>query len=73
MHYSPHCVGYLPAQDSPYGPPVVQYSIVPGMSLRDYFAAQALGSLVSRGSFTETVAAKLAYDYADAMLKRREK
>ena len=47
-----------------------------GMSLRDYFAAQALGAMVSAyyqhpHSFDELVA-EAAYKYADAMLKARE-
>lgn len=45
-----------------------------GMSLRDYFAGQALNGLVSdpnnRGKF-ETYASD-AYSFADAMLKARE-
>ena len=42
-----------------------------GMSLRDYFAGQALGNLDSRG--IEESAAKWCYEMADAMLKEREK
>ena len=51
-----------------------------GMSLRDYFAGQALAGWIA--SFTEstrkseadsTVAAMVAYQYADAMLKERAK
>jgi hypothetical protein len=59
----------------------------PGMSLRDYFAAQALPLIGSapvpdwqlkvwfgnRGGLTrEEIAARAAYEYADAMLKARE-
>ena len=43
-----------------------------GMSLRDYFAAQALGAL----SVLETDKQKLAhecYEFADAMLQERDK
>jgi len=52
----------------------------PGMSLRDYFAAQALAGILA-GGFADTVphddvgggreAAAFAYQYADAMLKQR--
>ena len=48
---------FMPAQD--------------GMSLRDYFAAQALGNIDGRGN--EENAAKWCYEMADAMLKEREK
>lgn len=49
---------------------------MPGMSLRDWFAGQALTGLIHRG-FTELgnaehAYAQLAYKYADAMLKARE-
>ena len=57
----------------------------PGMSLRDWFAGQALANLVqhkdhieatcsrpANGSFDE-VTARLAYDLADAMLAARKK
>lgn len=47
-----------------------------GMSLRDYFAGQALMSMLSTpdkiGSGTPDLAARLSYDFADAMLKARE-
>lgn len=45
----------------------------PGMSLRDYFAAKALQGLLACpiGDNTQTTYAKLAYEYADAMLKAR--
>jgi hypothetical protein len=42
-----------------------------GMTLRDYFAANALQ--VTCEDYMPTEAAKLAYDYADAMLKERLK
>lgn len=45
-----------------------------GMSLRDYFAAKAMQSLVSE-THTDSVIqamAMTAYDYADAMLKARD-
>lgn len=41
-----------------------------GMSLRDYFAAKVLQVSCEDHSFYE--AAKIAYQYADAMLKARE-
>jgi hypothetical protein len=46
-----------------------------GIALRDYFAAQALqGLLVSPGGYytCDSIAAR-AYEYADAMLKERDK
>lgn len=42
-----------------------------GISIRDYFAANALQ--VTCEDYMPTEAAKLAYDYADAMLKERLK
>lgn len=45
----------------------------PGMSLRDWFAGQALTGLSSKnGSVSETTA-RIAYRYADAMLAERNK
>lgn len=52
-----------------------------GMSLRDYFAGQALGGLVKNQEHRKQAAiaggsgwsACCAYDYADAMLAEREK
>jgi hypothetical protein len=54
-----------------------------GMSLRDWFAGQALvnitafgvrgGLCTNEGFIRPTVAAKLAYEYADAMLAERDK
>jgi hypothetical protein len=61
-----------------------------GMTLRDYFAAKAMQSLINEMSFTkeadkqmkklgfidgefDKLIAKCAYDYADAMLKARNK
>ena len=41
----------------------------PGMTLRDYFAAKAMQSLVHQNYYE--VAAKQAYEMADAMLKAR--
>lgn len=48
---------------------------VPGMSLRDYFAAIAMQALIMRGTFDgerDTLAAN-AYGHADFMLKERAK
>lgn len=45
-----------------------------GMSLRDYFAAQALALVLSQdGSRIADVLAEKAYEIADAMLKERAK
>ena len=54
--------------------PVPPNAIQNGMSLRDYFAAKAMQALVSPEHNSETiyVAAQVAYDYADAMMKARE-
>lgn len=44
-----------------------------GMTLRDYFAAKALQGLISNSlNGTPDGAAKIAYEFADAMLKHRE-
>ena len=53
-----------------------------GMTLRDYFAAQALAGILA-GGFADTIphdapsggaeAAQFAYQYADAMLKERSR
>jgi hypothetical protein len=42
-----------------------------GMTLRDYFAGQAMQGLIARYSSPETIA-NVAYHMADAMLKARE-
>ena len=46
---------------------------LPGMSLRDYFAAKAMQAIISSSNWTgdmeDTV--KDAYDFADLMLKAR--
>lgn len=44
-----------------------------GMSLRDYFAAKAMASLMRSCSNSEEQIAAWAYGYADAMLAAREK
>ena len=43
-----------------------------GMTLRDWFAGQALPGLVAHGWYDPEKAARLALDYADAMLAARE-
>ena len=44
-----------------------------GMSLRDYFAAKAMQSLVALDCITATMVAEDAYAIADAMLAARDK
>lgn len=46
-----------------------------GMSLRDYFAGQALAGYLANAKAESRVAvvAEWAYDYADAMLAERQK
>ena len=44
----------------------------PGMTLRDYFAAKAMQSIINHEK-TEVGTAELAYSIADAMIKEREK
>lgn len=43
------------------------------ISLRDYFAAKAMQSLVSLDSMADSQVAIQAYEIADAMLKERDK
>ncbi len=45
----------------------------PGMTLRDWFAGQALASVADNVEETVDDIADWAYRLADAMLKRREK
>jgi hypothetical protein len=53
------------------GPRGVEWvEIAHGMTLRDYFAGQAMGYILDK-SATVTDAAKLAYRYADAMIEER--
>ena len=47
-------------------------SHIPGMTLRDYFAGQALAGLSTRHGGGE-VLAQASYQIADAMLKERER
>jgi len=54
--------------------PVTYGNIHDGMSLRDYFAGQALMGLIvhnNYGSVSDANIAKGAYSYADAMLEAR--
>jgi len=44
---------------------------VGGMTLRDWFAGQALVGIIAGGKWVERVSAE-AYAYADAMLRARE-
>ena len=43
-----------------------------GMTLRDYFAAQAMNAFLSRDGSTLEKDAEYAYKMADAMMKARE-
>ena len=45
-----------------------------GMTLRDYFAAKALQGILTDAEIVMSISeiAKLAYKYADAMMKARE-
>lgn len=44
----------------------------PGMTLRDYFAGQALIGVLARENQFQHIAAREAYELADEMLARRE-
>ena len=52
-----------------------------GMSLRDYFAAKAMQAIISKGNGSDATGgekgvpliAKYSYEYADAMLRERDK
>ena len=48
-------------------------SVIPGISLRDYFAGCALTGLLVDTSLSQAVAVTFAYGAADAMLGHREK
>lgn len=43
-----------------------------GMTLRDWFAGQALAGLLAKGETGEDVLADVAYSYADDMMKARQ-
>lgn len=45
---------------------------VPGMTLRDYFAAKAMQALLADNQASDQLIARYAYDQADAMLKARK-
>lgn len=57
----------------PTGTGVTPYN--PGMTLRDYFAAKAIGITAANKTpaYDDKTIAKYAYEMADAMLKAREK
>jgi hypothetical protein len=61
------------------GPAFPQGACVPssqdGMSLRDWFAGQALGAIIDvhGGKLSSKGIAHVCYDFADAMLAEREK
>jgi hypothetical protein len=44
-----------------------------GMTLRDYFAAKAMQAMIPLSGVTPQTAASVAYTFAAAMLKEREK
>ena len=44
-----------------------------GMDLRDYFAAKAMQALIEDEQSCPDWLSKTAYEYADAMMKAREK
>lgn len=44
----------------------------PGMTLRDYFAGQALANSYSQDANNDKLVAKWAYQVADAMLEARK-
>lgn len=52
------------------------YAAEPGMTLRDYFAAKALGALINEMDMRDPenvqAGADYAYAFADAMLRARE-
>lgn len=50
-----------------------EYSQQRGMTLRDYFAAKAMQSLIVDKEFPLDNAASRAYEIADTMLKERNK
>ena len=55
-------------------PFVGTYTAAPGMSLRDWFAGQALAGWLADGNESSPVnAAHEAYAFADAMLEARKK
>lgn len=61
-------------KDNPYAFPMPDNAQW-GMTLRDYFAGQALAGLLANPDYTGLIAvsANDAYQFADAMLAEREK
>ena len=58
------------------GGPHLDPQMIPGMTLRDYFAAKAMASLIvavcaNHEQYSESELAKCAYMHADAMLSVR--
>jgi hypothetical protein len=59
-----------------YGGPAFPYSGISGMSLRDWFASQALMGMLSNPesiAAPDAAFAEWAYGHADAMLAERDK
>lgn len=54
------------------GGAIVDWTTYKGMTLRDYFAGQALKGMLSNGSYDFQGAGEDAYKYADAMLEARK-
>lgn len=46
---------------------------IPAMTLRDYFAGQAISGIMTDDDWDENIVARSAYAIADAMLAEREK
>ena len=55
--------------------PAFPVGLLPGMSLRDYFAGQAMAGQLADpdGEIDPKLIARWSYAYADAMLAEREK
>lgn len=53
---------------------IIKFDVTPGMTLRDYFAGQALAGILSSANFGDTRdwLPQKAYDLADAMISSRE-
>ena len=49
------------------------FDTVPGMTLRDYFAGQAITGRVVETQYSVDVLAEWAYQLADALIKERNK
>ena len=53
-----------------------RWDMIHGMTLRDWFAGQAIGTIIQQGTGKSgchyELVASLSYRYADAMLKQRE-